>query len=184
MKHILFFGDSLTAGYGLKDPATESFPALLAAKARQENLEFTYTNAGISGDTTATALARLQKLLNPNIDIFVVGIGANDILRAYAPATMSANLEKIIQKIRLESHSAKILLLGTELPAWISHNSVSAYRDIYTSLAGKYDIKLLPFLLGGVIGNRSLNLADLVHPNKEGYKIIATRVWPLLKDLL
>lgn len=184
MKHILFFGDSLTAGYGLASPTSESLPALLAQQAAQENLDFSYINAGISGDTSATALQRLPSLLKGNIDIFVIGIGANDILRAYPPATMSSNITAIIQKIRISDHNAKILLLGMELPDWISHQRVSVYRDIYRNLAANYDIALLPFLLEGVIGDRSLNLPDLIHPNAKGYRIIAQRVWPLLRSLL
>ncbi|MDQ8051940.1 MAG: arylesterase [Pedobacter sp.] len=183
-KHILFFGDSLTAGYGLSSPNTESFPALLKRMAAAENLGFSYTNAGISGDTTQSAIQRLPKLLKGNIDIAVIGIGANDILRGYPPETMTANIEKIIQQIRLNDHRTRILLLGMELPAWISHQRVSAYRDIYSNLAGKYELSFLPFMLEGVIGNRSLNLADLVHPNAKGYEKIARAIWPLLKQLL
>jgi acyl-CoA thioesterase-1 len=184
MKHILFFGDSLTAGYGLKNPGQESFPALLAKKANTENVHFTYVNAGISGDTSQTALTRLPKLLVEKFDLIVVAIGANDILRGYPPETMSSNIEAIIQQIRLSNHHTKILLLGTELPQWIAQQRVGRYKDIYTKLAGKYELDFLPFLLEGVIGNPSLNLSDLVHPNEQGYKIIADRVWPLLRALL
>ncbi|MFD0941047.1 arylesterase [Pedobacter boryungensis] len=184
MKHVLFFGDSLTAGYGLKSPSTESFPALLAKKAVEEDHAFSYTNAGISGDTSATALQRLPGILKRNFDIFVLGIGANDILRGYTPQSMNANMEAIIQKIRINDHNTKIILLGMELPAWISHDRVSAYRDSYKNLAKKYELTFLPFLLEGVIGNRLLNLPDLVHPNAAGYKIIAQNVWPLLKSQL
>lgn len=184
MKQIVFFGDSLTAGYGLRSPETESFPALLKQIAKSENLDFEYTNSGVSGDTTQSALQRLPGLLKEKTDIFVVGLGANDILRGHSPTTMATNIEAIVQKIRLSDHQTKILLLGMELPTWISHQRVSAYRDIYTHLARKYELALLPFLLEGVIGNRLINLPDLVHPNADGYKIIAKRVWPLLRPLL
>lgn len=184
MKHVLFFGDSLTAGYGLRSPGTESFPALIAQIADAKNIPFSYTNAGVSGDTSATALQRLPALLKGNIDVFVVGIGANDILRGYPPSSMSANIETIIQKIRAFNGEAKILLLGMELPAWISHQRVLAYRDHYSKLAEKYQLPLLPFLLEDVIGHHTLNLPDLVHPNAQGYQIIAKRIWPLLYPLL
>ncbi|MFI5453411.1 arylesterase [Pedobacter sp. UC225_61] len=184
MKHIVFFGDSLTAGYGLKSPSTESLPALLAKKALEENKEFSYTNAGVSGDTSATALQRLPIILKEKIDIFVLGIGANDIIRGHTAQSMNTNIESIIQKIRISDHNTKMILLGMELPAWISHKTVSAYRESYKNLAKKYELPFLPFLLEGVIGNQMLNLPDLVHPNAAGYQIIAENVWPLLQALL
>ena len=184
MKRIVFFGDSLTAGYGLSNPSLESFPALLAERAKAEGFEFNYMNAGVSGDTTQSALLRLPKVLTDYIDIFVIGIGANDILRAYDPKKMAANIESIIQKIRLANHCSKIILLGMELPKWIAHQSLRGYQNIYTDLAYKFDLVFLPFMLEEVIGNKNLNMSDLVHPNKEGYKIISARIWPLLKSTL
>lgn len=180
-KNILFFGDSLTAGYGLISPETDSFPALLARKAKLENLEFFYINAGISGDTTTTALQRLPSLLDQKFDIAVICIGANDMLQGHDPRVMNANIEKIIEKIRVSDHKTKIILLGMELPAWIVHQRASVYRDIYKNLAKKHKLLFFPFLLEGVIGNRLLNLPDLIHPNTAGYRIIADNIWPLLR---
>jgi len=184
MKEIIFFGDSLTAGYGLHSPQTESLPALLAEKARAGGSAFHYLNAGISGDTTSSALLRLPKLLKLPVDIFVVALGANDMLRGYLPSSMAMNLENIVIQIKQAHPKAKILLLGMELPTWITAQRASQYRNIYVSLAEKYELAFLPFLLDGVIGIRHLNLPDLVHPNAQGYKMIGERVWPLLKGLL
>ena len=184
MKNILFFGDSLTAGYGLRFPSTEAFPALLAKIAKDEALAFSFKNAGVSGDTTSSALQRLAPLLEPHTDIFVVALGANDMLRGYLPTTMAQNLEKIITQIQKVVPTAKILLLGMELPSWITAQRAAQYRDIYSNLARKYQLTFLPFLLEGVIGSRQLNLPDLVHPNAAGYVVIANRVWPLLRKML
>ncbi len=184
MKEIIFFGDSLTAGYGLHSPQTESLPALLSKKAVEAGIAFHFVNAGISGDTTTSALLRLPQLLKLPADIFVVALGANDMLRGYLPSNMSHNLENIVTQIKQVHPSAKILLLGMELPTWITAQRATQYRNIYSSLAKKYELAFLPFLLEGVIGNRHLNLPDLVHPNAQGYKIICDKVWPLLKGLL
>ena len=183
MKKILFFGDSLTAGYGLSDPKTQSFPALLAQKAKNEGIPFEYTNAGISGDTTISALLRLPKLLVKSYDIYVVALGANDMLRGQSAQAISQNLEQIISQIKYVHPLAKILLLGMELPTWITASRAIQYKDVYRKLADKHSLAFLPFLLEGVIGIRTLNLPDLVHPNAEGYQQIAERVWPLLKSL-
>jgi acyl-CoA thioesterase-1 len=184
MKHILFFGDSLTAGYGLKQPELDSFPALLSKIAEQENLAFSYTNAGISGDTSYSALLRLPTLQQAHIDIFVIGIGANDMRRGYSPQSLTYNIELIINKIKISHPQAKILLLGMELPQWITHDSVILYRDIYTKIAKKFELTLVPFLLEGVIGNPTLNLRDLAHPNEKGYQLIAGRLWLPLESML
>lgn len=184
MKQILFFGDSLTAGYGLRSPQTESLPALLAQKAAHEQNSFHFINAGVSGDTTSSALLRLPKLLSAKSDIFVVALGANDMLRGYAPELLEKNLEAIIAKMKLANPSAKILLLGMELPFWITAQRAEGYRNIYGRLASKHQLSFLPFLLESVIGIPTLNLPDLVHPNAKGYEVIANRVWPLLRALL
>ncbi|RZK43324.1 MAG: arylesterase [Pedobacter sp.] len=184
MKNILFFGDSLTAGYGLSAPRAQSFPALLAQRALIEGTPFTYTNAGISGDTTTSALLRLPPLLKSSYDIVVIGLGANDMLRGHAPTSMSQNLEQIINQIKQAQPKAQILLLGMELPAWITASRASQYQHIYSRLADRHQLTYLPFLLEEVIGNRALNLPDLVHPNAKGYQQVAQHVWPLLKPLL
>jgi len=184
MKEIIFFGDSLTAGYGLHSPQTESLPALLSEKAIAAGNAFHFVNAGISGDTSSSALLRLPELLKLPADIFVVALGANDMLRGYLPSTMAVNLENIVTQIKGVYPTVRILLLGMELPSWITAQRAAQYRNIYSSLAKKYELTFLPFMLEGVIGIRHLNLPDLVHPNAAGYKIISERVWPLLKDLL
>ena len=184
MKQVLFFGDSLTAGYGLGSPQTQSLPALLSERAISDGNAFHFINAGISGDTTASALIRLPKLLQLPSDIIVVALGANDMLRGYPADTLATNLENVIQLIKKAHPQSGILLLGMELPKWITAKQADAYRNIYANLAKHQQLSFLPFLLEGVIGDMRLNLPDRVHPNAKGYQLIAHRVWPLLKKLL
>ncbi len=185
MKNIVFFGDSLTSGYGLSSPPTESFPSLLAEIALAAGKPFHFTNAGVSGDTTSSALIRLDKLLQQRqVAIFVIALGANDMIRGYEPGLIVQNLEKIISKIQIAHPHSKILFLGMELPHWITTQRAAAYRNLYSNIAKKYNLVFLPFLLDGVMGSRTLNLSDLVHPNAAGYKVVASRVWLKLEKLL
>jgi len=184
MKKIIFFGDSLTAGYGLQSPATESFPGLLQQKINNAGFDYQIVNAGLSGDTTESALFRLENVLKNRAEIFFLALGANDILRSYQPSVTGANLEKIIMRVKEKYPNVKFALLGMELPAWITDARAQPYRRLYRGLAVKYGMTYLPFLLDGVAGNQALNLPDGLHPTASGYEIIADRVWPLLHSLL
>jgi acyl-CoA thioesterase-1 len=184
MKTILFFGDSLTAGYGLKDVLNESFPALIRKKLSAENLNYNVINAGLSGDTSGGGLARLDYWLNHNIDLFVLELGINDIIRGINPQITKSNLQSIIDRVEEKYPQAKIALMGMELPAFIPGKHTIAFRVIFSELALKNEISLVPFFLEGVAGVQDLNLHDGLHPSAEGYKVIAEKVWPILRQLL
>ena len=184
MKRILFFGDSLTAGYGLANVSLDSLPALLQHKINQYQLSYHITNAGISGDTTAGGLQRIDLLLQQPVDVFVLELGANDILRGISPKTSLKNLQGIVDKVKAKHPEAKLLLLGMQLPAWIPGLVVSEFRGIFRQLADANGMTLVPFFLDGVAGVKHLNLQDGIHPTAAGYKVIAERIWPVLKVLL
>ncbi|MEQ7801882.1 arylesterase [Pedobacter sp. ASV1-7] len=184
MKQIIFFGDSLTAGYGLRSASTESFPAILQQKINQSGFPYQIINAGISGDTTQSALYRLENVLRSPATIFILALGANDMLRSHSPAATAANLEKIILRVKETNPEVKLALLGMELPGWITQARAEPYRKLYRSLSEKYGMSYLPFLLEGVAGKPELNIPDGLHPNAAGYQIIAERVWPLLHSML
>lgn len=184
MKEIIFFGDSLTAGYGLRSASTESFPALLQQKINQSGFQYQIINAGISGDTTQSALYRLENVLRSPAAIFILSLGANDMIRGHSAAATAANMEKIIQRVKEIYPEVKLALLGMELPAWITQARAEPYRKLYRGLAEKYGMSYLPFLLEGVAGKPELNMSDGLHPNAAGYHIIAERVWPLLHSML
>lgn len=184
MKNILFFGDSLTAGYGLIKVHEQSFPALLQQNLNQLNLDYSVVNAGISGDTSADGLARIATALQTQVDIFVLELGANDMLRGLPAQDTENNLQMIINQVKEKYPVAKLLLLGMELPAWIPGERAEAFRLIYRNLARVNQMAFVPFFLDGVAGVQHLNLVDGIHPLAEGYEIIAQNIWPVLKELI
>ena len=184
MKNILFFGNSLTAGYGLSDPETEAMPALIQAKINAAGLQAKVINAGISGDTTRGGLARIDRNLNTPVDIFVLELGINDVLRGISPQTSLINLQAIIDKVKLKYPHAKLILLGMEIPSFIQGNFANEFRDIFKRLAVNNNMGFLPFLLAGVMGKKHLNLRDRLHPSADGYKIVADNVWPMIEEAL
>ena len=184
MHNILFFGDSLTAGYGLANVSVESLPALLQDKINTAGLEYKVINAGVSGETSAGGLTRIDLLLNQQIDVFVLELGANDILRSISPQHTAANLQGIVDKVKKRYPEAKMLLLGMELPAWIPGTLVADFRRIFRQVAQHNDMALVPFMLDGVAGVRHLNLHDGIHPTAAGYRIVADKVWPVLQRLI
>lgn len=184
MQNILFFGDSLTAGYGLADPAAESFPALIGQKLLAENLPYQITNAGLSGDTSAGGFKRLDYWLNKPVDVFVLELGINDIRRGIPPPTIALNLQAIINKVTLLYPHAKLVLLGMEIPVFLGGPIAAQFSAIYAKLAADNKMAFLPFLLQGVAGQQHLNLWDRVHPSAAGYKIVAELVWPVLQAVL
>jgi len=184
MREIIFFGDSLTAGYGLASPSMESFPALLQEKINKAGLAYKVINSGVSGDTSAAGLSRIAGVLERPIDVFVLELGANDMLRGLMPQSTLKNLQEILNKVKARHPEVKLLLLGMELPAWVPGERAQGFREVYRKLASDYDMAFVPFLLEGVAGMRHLNLVDGVHPVAEGYQIIANTVWPVLRGLL
>jgi acyl-CoA thioesterase-1 len=184
MNNMLFFGDSLTAGYGLSNVSTESFPALIQQKINAAGLSYRVINAGLSGDTSAGGLSRLDYWLAQPIDVFVLELGANDIIRRIPPAATYKNLQAILNKVKLKYPQAKLVLMGMDIPIFIPGAFAAEFRAIFKKLADANNMTLVPFFLAGVAGQAHLNLRDGIHPSAEGYKIIADRVWPVLKGML
>ena len=181
---IIFFGDSLVAGYGLKDPDRDSIPALIGAKLKLLNLNYSVINAGTSGDTTTSAQSRLEHVLHENPAIFVLELGANDFLRGISPVLVLSNLQLIISRVKSSCPSAAILLLGIELPDWATGLHQEDYSGIFPALAAKNGIALVPSFLKNVAGVRYLNMDDGVHPLREGYQIAAENIWPELYRII
>jgi acyl-CoA thioesterase-1 len=182
----VFFGDSLTAGYGLADPDTQSYPAQIQGKIDAEHLPWRVVNAGLSGETSAGGLRRIDWVLRQRLDVFVLELGANDGLRGTAPEATRANLQAIIERVRSRYPAARIVLAGMRMPQNMGPDYVEAFRAIYPALAQKNGIALIPFLLDGVAGRPELNQVDGIHPTPAGASIIAGEVWksiaPFLRD--
>lgn len=179
---IIMLGDSLTAGYGLEEK--DSLPSQLEAALRNENLNVSMINSGVSGDTTAGGLERLEWSLNDTADILVIALGANDGLRGVSPSFTKDNLEKIIVNAQELRPDIKILLLGMMAPPNLGGQYAEQYNDIYPALAEKYHLPLYPFLLDGVISEKTLNQADGIHPNRKGVDVIVNKIVPFFKDNL
>ncbi len=187
MQNILFFGDSLTAGYGLSAVERESFPALIQNRIDRAVLPFQVINAGVSGDTTASGLARLDYWLNRPIHVFVLELGINDIIRGLPLQTMSQNLQAIIDRIEAKNPGVKMVLMGMEIPDFIPGVQPAfseAFRSAFRKIAEANKMVFIPFILEGVSGKKDLNLGDGLHPSAAGYRIIANKVWPAIRPLL
>lgn len=184
MQNILFFGDSLTAGYGLADARSESCPALIQQKINAEGLQYHVINGGLSGDTSSGGLTRLDYWLNRPIDIFILELGINDMIRRISTAKIYENLNAIILKVKAKYPNAKLVLMGMELPVFIPGKNAAEFRLIFRKLADTYHMTFVPFYLEGIIGQKHLNLNDGLHPSAAGYKVIADKIWPVIKALL
>ena len=181
---IVFFGDSLTAGYGLSNPGAESYPARIQAKIDAEHLPWRVINAGLSGETSAGGLRRVDWVLNQRPDIFFLELGANDGLRGTAPSVTESNLQAIIDRVRARYPQARIVLAGMRMPPNMGADYETAFRMLFPELAKRNRAALVPFLLEGVAENPSLNQADGIHPNPAGAAIVAEGVWKILLPLL
>lgn len=184
MKQILFFGDSLTAGYGLRAPNDESFPALIGARINNENLPYQIMNAGVSGDTSAGGLQRIDYWLSRPIHVFILELGINDVLRGVQPSVTERNLESIIKRVSSKYPDCRLALMGMELPEFVPGPFAKEFRSLFRRLADRHTMAFVPFFLEGVAGVHHLNLNDGLHPSAKGYQHIADRVWPVLKTLL
>lgn len=181
-KTVLFLGDSLTAGYGLDEG--RAFPALIQAKIDSLDWAFEVVNGGLSGETSAGGLRRVNWLLRREIDVLVLELGGNDGLRGIPVAEMQKNLQGIMDKAREKYSDIQIVLVGIEAPPNLGDDYTTAFRNVFPQLAKKNDVFLIPFLLEGVGGNPELNLPDRIHPNVEGHQIVAETVWRTLKPVL
>ena len=181
-KTILFFGNSLTAGYGV-DPS-EAYPALIQDKIDSLHLNYKVINAGVSGETTSDGNSRIDWILKQPVDIFVLELGGNDGLRGIPLAVTEKNLQSIIDKVKTKYPEVKIILEGIQIPPNMGTDYTTKFREIYPRVAAQNKIQLLPFLLKGVGGDPKLNQRDGIHPTAEGHKIVAENVWEVLqKDL-
>ncbi|WP_443946135.1 arylesterase [Pedobacter sp. AW1-32] len=181
-KNILFFGTSLTAGYGL-DP-TEAYPALIQNKIDSLNLPYNVINGGLSGETSAGGKGRIDWLLKQPIDIFVLELGSNDGLRGLPVAQTTKNLQDIIDRVKQKYPQAKLVIAGMQMPPSMGKKYTTDFKNIFPALAEKNHMALIPFLLDKVGGIPKLNQEDGIHPTAEGDKILAENVWIVLKDLL
>ncbi|QEC78321.1 arylesterase [Mucilaginibacter ginsenosidivorax] len=184
VRNILFFGDSLTAGYGLGNHKAESFPALIQQKIDAAGLVYHCINGGLSGDTTAGGLMRLEYWMNRPLHVFVLELGVNDIIRGISPQTTTKNIQAIIDKVKLKHPNIKLVMLGMEIPAFIPGKFAAEFKAIFRRVADANQMAFVPFYLDGVAGKAHLNLPDGLHPNAAGYKVMADSVWPVLKALL
>ena len=179
---IVVLGDSLASGYGI-DPA-EAYPAVLQKEIDEAGLKFTVVNAGISGDTSAGGLRRIDWLLKRRVDVLVLELGGNDGLRGIPVGATRTNLQSIIDRTRQKYPVAKIVIAGMQMPPNMGADYTTAFEKIFPDLAKANNAALVPFLLEGVGGRPELNLPDLIHPTAEGQKIVAANVWKVLKPLL
>jgi len=182
VKTILFFGNSLTAGYGL-DP-TEAFPSLIQAKIDSMDLPYKSVNAGVSGETSAGGNSRIDWILKQPVDVFVLELGANDGLRGIPVTETKKNLQSIIDKVKAKYPQAKMVLAGMQVPPSMGQKYAEDFRKMFPDLAKKNDMALVTFLLEGVGGIRELNQADAIHPTAAGAKIVAENVWTVLQPVL
>jgi acyl-CoA thioesterase-1 len=181
-RNIVILGDSLAAGYGL-DPS-EAFPAVLQKKIDATALKFTVINAGISGDTSAGGMRRIDWLLKRPVDVLVLELGGNDGLRGIPVGATRTNLQSIIDRTRQKYPAAKIVIAGMQIPPNMGAEYTAAFEKIFPDLARANHATLIPFLLEGVGGKPELNLPDLIHPTAEGHEIVAGNVWKVLQPLL
>jgi acyl-CoA thioesterase-1 len=178
---VVVLGDSLTAGYGLLE--LQAFPALLQEKLNIDGYQWEVVNAGISGDTSAAGLQRVDWALNQgDVRILILELGANDGLRGLPVSEMKKNLAAIIELA--QEKRVSVLLAGMEAPPNFGPEYTVSFRQVYRDLARQYNVKFLPFLLDKVAGEPSLNQADGIHPNVDGTKIVADTVWNMLKPMV
>jgi acyl-CoA thioesterase I len=182
VKTILFFGNSLTAGYGLEPD--ESFPSLIQKKLDSMHLHFKTVNAGVSGETSAGGNGRIDWILKQPVDVFVLELGANDGLRGIPVAETKKNLQTIIDKVKAKYPHAKLVLAGMQVPPNMGQEYSENFRKLFPDLAAKNNMTLIPFLLEGVGGVRELNQQDGIHPTAEGEKIVTENVWKVLQGVL
>ena len=181
-KTIVFLGDSLAAGLGVQP--SEAFPVLIEEKIRAAGLPFAVVNAGLSGDTSAGALRRIDWVLQRPIDLLVIELGGNDGLRGLPVKALKANLQAIIDKAKAKNPTVKIIIAGMQIPPNLGAQYAAEFERVFADLARENNAALIPFLLEGVGGERDLNQKDLIHPTAAGHRVIAEVVWRTLEPML
>jgi acyl-CoA thioesterase I len=179
---VLFFGTSLTAGLGLEPE--EAYPALVQQKIDSAGLGFRTVNAGVSGETSAAGLRRIDWLLRQPVDVLVLELGANDALRGQDLAATKRNLQEIIDRTRARYPEVRIVIAGMEAPPNLGARYTREFHRLFVDLARENDAAMIPFLLAGVAGVAERNQADGIHPNAEGARIVADNVWRVLERVL
>lgn len=182
-KTILFFGNSLTAGFGLGD-VNDAFPAIIQTKIDSLSLAYTVINSGLSGETTASGKNRINWVLNQKVDVFILELGANDGLRGVPLKETRKNLQIIIDAVLEKNATTKIILAGMQLPPNMGQDYITEFKTIFPELAKINELYLIPFLLKDVGGIPTLNQADGIHPTVEGQKILAKNVWAILEPII
>lgn len=180
---VVFLGTSLTAGYGLEDP-DRRFSALIRGRIEEAGLPFVVVNAGVSGDTSAGGLARLEWVLQTRARVLVLELGANDGLRGLSLEALKSNLDAIVRTTRERYPDSEVIVIGMEAPTNLGPGYTDSFRQVFQEVALENEAHLVPFLLDGVAGFTQLNQADGIHPNVEGHKIAADNVWKILEPLL
>ena len=179
---IVFFGDSLTVGYGVEpEPA---YPALVQEIIDATGVDAQVVNAGLSGETTAAGLRRVDWILSRPIDIFVLALGGNDALRGIPVDETKRNLEGILRKVAARYPDVRLIVAGMESPPNMGETFADAFRAVFPEVAQTHNTLLIPFLLEGVGGEKSLNLPDGIHPNPEGHRLVAENVWIVLEPVV
>ncbi len=181
-KRIVFFGDSITAGYGLS--TEQAFPALIQQKLDSSKMPYQVINAGLSGETTAGGLGRIDWILKNKPDIFVLELGGNDGLRGLSLDETEKNLTMMIEKVRAKNPEAVVIVAGMQIPPNFGQEYTERFRGLFAKVAKANKTELIPFLLDKVGGEPELNLADGIHPNVEGHRIVAETVWDNLKKYI
>ena len=179
---VLFLGTSLTAGYGLA--SDDAFPALLGTRMTDAGHDYRVVNAGVSGDTSAGGLRRLDWLLRMPIAVLVLELGANDMLRGQDASALRRNLTEIVTRTREAHPEVRLLVAGMRAAPNLGARYAEAFESVYPALAAEYDAAFIPFLLDGVAGERALNQVDGIHPTAEGHRLLADNLWPVLEPLL
>jgi acyl-CoA thioesterase I len=179
---IVFLGTSLTAGFGLN--REQAYPALIQAKLDSAGLAAEVVNAGVSGETSAGGLRRIDWLLREPVDVLVLELGANDGLRGQDPEAMRANLQEIVERTRARYPEAALVIVGMEAPPNLGERYTQRFREVFVELAREHDAALVPFLLEGVAAVPRLNQPDGIHPTAEGQRLAAATVWAVLEPVV
>lgn len=181
-KRIVFFGDSITAGYGLS--TEDAFPALIQNTIDSLDLNYEVVNAGLSGETSAGGLSRIDWILRASPDIFVLELGGNDGLRGLSLDQTENNLKAMVKKVREKNPNAIVIIAGMQIPPNLGQDYTKNFKELFGKVAKDSDTQLIPFLLENVGGEPDLNLPDGIHPNVAGHKIVAQTVWTHLNKHL
>lgn len=179
---IVVLGDSLTAGYGLAEE--EAYPALLQERLDEAGLEFEVVNAGVSGDTSAGGLRRIDWVLKRgSVAVLIVALGGNDGLRGVSPDVLEANLQGIVDEARAREPGLRVIVAGMQAPPNMGRDYTERFRDVFAEVAERNGAELVPFLLDGVAADRALNQVDGIHPTAAGQRILADNVWAVLEPI-